>query len=164
MKGFALKGFTLIELMISIAIIGILSAIAVPTYNTYTTKARVSELITRASVAKVAVAEYVGINNITQATIATIPAATVGNNIDIGTCTAAPTTNNPAAGNVVQMCVVGSGAVGVKGTAATGPTQLQYTPTIQNDGTVVWACNACDATSAKYAPSGCQTVISCTAL
>src|SRR5690606_3183393 len=52
------KGFTLIELMIVIAIIGILAAVALPAYQDYTTRAKVSEGITLASSAKTAVSEH----------------------------------------------------------------------------------------------------------
>ena len=52
------KGFTLIELMIVVAIIGILAAIAIPAYQDYTIRAQVSEGLTLAAAAKAAVAEY----------------------------------------------------------------------------------------------------------
>ena len=52
------QGFTLIELMIVVAIIGILAAIAIPAYQDYTCRAKVSEAINAAAPAKTAVSEY----------------------------------------------------------------------------------------------------------
>ena len=57
MKRSIQKGFTLIELMIVVAIIGILAAVALPAYQDYTIRARVTEGLTLASAAKTAVAE-----------------------------------------------------------------------------------------------------------
>jgi len=52
------KGFTLIELMIVVAIIGILAAIAIPAYQDYTIRSKVTEMINSAGVCKTSVAEY----------------------------------------------------------------------------------------------------------
>ena len=51
-------GFTLVELMIAVAIISILAALAVPTYRDYTIRAKISEAINMAASAKVSIAEY----------------------------------------------------------------------------------------------------------
>ena len=55
-------GFTLIELMIVVAIIGILAAVAIPAYSDYTTRAQVTEALNLASAAKTAVSESYGSN------------------------------------------------------------------------------------------------------
>jgi len=65
------KGFTLIELMIVVAIIGILAAIAIPAYQDYTIRAQVTEGLTMAGPAKTSIAEYFASNGTTPANNAT---------------------------------------------------------------------------------------------
>ena len=59
MKKATQKGFTLIELMIVVAIIGILAAVALPAYSDYTARAKVSEVVLAASACRTSVTEYI---------------------------------------------------------------------------------------------------------
>ncbi len=58
MQGRHVSGFTLIEIVIVVAVIGILAAVAIPAYKDYTVRTRVSELVNAAANCKTAVAEY----------------------------------------------------------------------------------------------------------
>lgn len=77
------QGFTLIELMIVVAIIGILAAVALPAYQDYTRKARTSEVVLAASSARTCVSEIVqssgGFNNVDSCDDNFVPTQFVGN-------------------------------------------------------------------------------------
>jgi type IV pilus assembly protein PilA len=123
------KGFTLIELMIVVAIIGILAAIAIPAYQDYTIRAQVTEGLNLASAGKAAVSETYGSDGIWPATntAAGLSAAT-----DIK-------------GKYVTSVGVGAGGVititygGQANTRIDGMT-LTLTPYTSNNGDVAWVC------------------------
>jgi type IV pilus assembly protein PilA len=134
------KGFTLIELMIVVAIIGILAAVALPAYQDYTIRARVSELILTASAARHTVTENIQNN----------PATT-----EKGVGASVPVSGRVTAGSVDAttgvISVSGSAASTSVGTAVT----ITLTPTASADGKVSWLCQTAAGTF-KYVPAECR--------
>ena len=140
MKKQVQKGFTLIELMIVVAIIGILASIALPAYQDYTKRAHVTEGLSLASGAKTAIAEYYSTN-----------AAWPANNTSAGLD--APTTIK---GTAVTGVAVADGVITAtfNKKVTTGAT-LQLTPT-DAGGAIEWNCTG-GTLDAKYRPSKCRS-------
>ncbi len=139
------QGFTLIELMIVVAIIGILAAVALPAYQDYTTRAKMSEVVTFAGSAKTAVSECI---------ITTGDITSCDSNADVGLATTTISSNY-----VASVVVSGSGIITttIKGTNVTGldTATLTFTPTEANGG-ITWACAISSNTLNKYVPQNCR--------
>jgi type IV pilus assembly protein PilA len=136
------KGFTLIELMIVVAIIGILAAIAIPAYSDYTERAKVSELVTLASACKASVTEYYQAQG------------TFPNSNDAAGCT------STATDKITGIEVTGddaSGTITVESalSKASGNYILVGTPVSDDDDSVQWDCTTSDIAD-KYLPANCR--------
>ena len=133
------NGFTLIELMIVVAIIGILAAIALPAYQDYTKRAHVSEGLTLAGAAKTGIVEYYNSE------------------------AALPTTNSQAGmapagqitGNAVKSIEITSGFITVTYNAKVSDDDTIILSMITTAGGVKFTCNR-GTIAGKYRPSACR--------
>ncbi|WP_281646142.1 pilin [Parendozoicomonas sp. Alg238-R29] len=139
MKGSIQKGFTLIELMIVVAIIGILAAVAIPAYQDYTKRAHVTEGINLAAGAKAAVTEYYASQAAwpTDNATAGLPATISGN---------AVTTVEVGAAGIITVTYDSK-------VDATDNT-LVFTPSDSNGG-IQWTCTA-GTLNDKFRPANCR--------
>jgi type IV pilus assembly protein PilA len=147
------KGFTLIELMIVIAIIGILAAIAIPAYQNYTIRAQVTEGLTLAGGWKAAIAEYYA-NNGTWPAIG----ALTGTQASTGKYVSSVTVNT---GGVVEITY--SNTAGYQANKALNGLLLDIVPYTNTNNDVIWVCglalHPATATIATGAAAAATTVL-----
>jgi len=136
------QGFTLIELMIVVAIVGILAAIAIPAYQDYTVRAQVTEGLSLANAAKILVEDTwtsggaTGMASVTNAW--TPPSTAIVTSIGVAASTGVVTiTYNAGAG------------------AMSGAT-LTLTPSLVSGQPVTWLCQVGASTNDRYVPQNCR--------
>ncbi len=145
------QGFTLIELMIVVAIIGILAAIAIPAYQNYTIRAQVSEGLSLADGAKTAVAEYF----------------TNHGTMPVSNAVAGLSTDTSITGNYVKSVNAANGKIQVtfsktspqKANAAIDGDVLSISAVTNGGGSISWTCGTTSAGTTiptKYLPSSCN--------
>lgn len=135
------KGFTLIELMIVVAIIGILAAVALPAYQDYTTRAKVSEVILMAAPAKLAVSE----TSSSLGDLASVTATNTGYTFPGAT---------KYVSNVVITATTGVVTVTSAVPGATGNIILTPTEVTTGTGQLKWKCTT--TITEKFVPAECR--------
>ena len=143
------QGFTLIELMIVVAIIGILAAIAIPAYQDFTIRSKVTELINAAGVCKTSVAEYYQAKGV-------FPGATDSGCSTVGTQNSTPPTVAATTGVIT---VSANAGLATQLTGNASGTDLTYTPVLSGGaGSAIqsWDCKTGTTVAAKYLPAVCR--------
>ena len=147
------KGFTLIELMIVVAIIGILAAIAIPAYQNYITKSQVTRAVAELGAVKTA---YEDCLNNGQGNGTACEIGWTGSNIQKLLTPATANVSAPAASTTANVVSTGTISGQFDGAAAAALKDTATTVTWTRSASGTWACGTTAA--AKYAPTGCPGV------
>jgi type IV pilus assembly protein PilA len=152
------SGFTLIELMIVVAIIGILAAVAIPQYQNYVARTQMSEALSLASGSKVALAEYFQSNGVFPGNNAT---AGIGVSTTIKGKYVTSVTVSATAATAASGTTAAAGAQGILTVSLneTGTHTLLKGGTMiltgtDSGGSIIWVCSS--PTLTKYLPSSCK--------
>lgn len=145
MKAQMQKGFTLIELMIVVAITGILAAVAIPTYQNYTQRAQMSEALTMTAALKTAISEYAQINGV-------YPSTTKLQDLGLDRIQGTYGSAEVGGSGVITVTMGAAGTVGADIATKT----LTIAPPKLTDlkGAFTWTCKS-TTIEQKFLPKGC---------
>lgn len=148
------KGFTLIELMIVIAIVGILAAVALPAYQDYTVRAKLSEVMARGSEAKTALTEYYA----AKGALPTSASTAVFNTGPAGKVRGVSWTRVDATHGRIELAIVNTAASNGISELANTENTLAFGAAVTGSGVIEWACGQDTNTTvpAKYRPGSCK--------